>query len=226
MRRRSIWYWRWDLLLTVLLSAGIAFGAQYLYEQTLEEGYQAYLEKNAAEEGSVGAVASEDIPLAETLADMENNEYFTMEMDSITLNSNSPGGYIDGLFWHIFQLEDGTRIAAKVNSDSVVYREEGEAPMTASYARQPIGTLARESLTDDQLEELNKYHGVTVDTCYIDMEGGHATASQEDYVEYHGLLAWAAAFAAAWIIIRFVGVRTGVFPPMLPKKKKERTDLP
>ena len=38
MRRRSIWYWRWDLLLTVLLSAGIAFGAQYLYEQTLEEG--------------------------------------------------------------------------------------------------------------------------------------------------------------------------------------------
>lgn len=35
--------------------------------------------------------------------------------------------------------------------------------------------------------------------------GGHATASQEDYVEYHGLLAWAAAFAAAWIIIRFVG---------------------
>ena len=52
----------------VLLSAGIAFGAQYLYEQTLEEGYQAYLEKNAAEEGSVGAVASEDIPLAETLA--------------------------------------------------------------------------------------------------------------------------------------------------------------
>ena len=55
MRRRSIWYWRWDLLLTVLLSAGIAFGAQYLYEQTLEEGYQAYLEKNAAEEGSVGA---------------------------------------------------------------------------------------------------------------------------------------------------------------------------
>ena len=23
----------------------------------------------------------------------------------------------------------------------------------------------------DQLEELNKYHGVTVDTCYIDMEG-------------------------------------------------------
>ena len=163
MRRRSIWYWRWDLLLTVLLSAGIAFGAQYLYEQTLEEGYQAYLEKNAAEEGSVGAVASEDIPLAETLADMENNEYFTMEMDSITLNSNSPGGYIDGLFWHIFQLEDGTRIAAKVNSDSVVY---------------------------------------------------------------HGLLAWAAAFAAAWIIIRFVGVRTGVFPPMLPKKKKERTDLP
>ena len=157
MRRRSIWYWRWDLLLTVLLSAGIAFGAQYLYEQTLEEGYQAYLEKNAAEEGSVGAVASEDIPLAETLADMENNEYFTMEMDSITLNSNSPGGYIDGLFWHIFQLEDGTRIAAKVNSDSVVYREEGEAPMTASYARLPIGTLARESLTDDQLEELNKY---------------------------------------------------------------------
>ena len=154
MRRRSIWYWRWDLLLTVLLSAGIAFGAQYLYEQTLEEGYQAYLEKNAAEEGSVGAVASEDIPLAETLADMENNEYFTMEMDSITLNSNSPGGYIDGLFWHIFQLEDGTRIAAKVNSDSVVYREEGEAPMTASYARLPIGTLARESLTDDQLEEL------------------------------------------------------------------------
>ena len=52
MRRRSIWYWRWDLLLTVLLSAGIAFGAQYLYEQTLEEGYQAYLEKNAAEEGT------------------------------------------------------------------------------------------------------------------------------------------------------------------------------
>ena len=36
MRRRSIWYWRWDLLLTVLLSAGIAFGAQYLYEQTLD----------------------------------------------------------------------------------------------------------------------------------------------------------------------------------------------
>ena len=57
------------------------------------------------------------------------------------------------------------------------------------------------------------------------MEGGHATASREDYVEYHGLLAWAAAFAAAWIIIRFVGVRAGVFPPMLPKKKKERTEL-
>ena len=97
--------------------------------------------------------------------------------------------------------------------------------MTASYARLPIGTLARESLTGDQLEELNKYHGVTVDTCYIDMEGGHATASREDSVEYHGLLAWAAAFAAAWIIIRFVGVCAGVFPPMLPKKKKERTEL-
>ena len=223
--RRSIWRLRWDLLLTVLVSFALASGAQWLANRQAPDRYADYQAEHAAEAGTVGAPAAEDLPRAATLADMEEHALFTMEMGSVAFISNSPGGYIDGLFWNIFTLEDGTRIAAKVNGNAVVYREDPENSLN-QLAVLPVGTLVHEDLTPAQLEVLDQYRGVTVTDRYIDMEGGHAVINEADFTEGLGLGVFFAVFVPACIVLHVAGVKIGFFPPLLPRRKKAEDTEP
>lgn len=213
----GLWMLRWDIFLTVVLAFFLGIGARWCANQLAHGRYEAYQAEHAAEEGTIGAPAADNLVRARTLADMKKNQLFTMEMGHITYISNSSGPWIDGFRWNIFTLEDGERIAAKVNGDSVVYVDTSVGYMTSSDAVLPIGTLVREPLTQEQIEAMEQYHGVTVTDCYIDMEGGHATVSESDFTDYMGIIAFFGAFALSFFLIRLIGVRTEVFPRIIPK---------
>lgn len=213
----GLWALRWDIFLTVLLAFLLGSGAQWCANQLAHGRYEAYQAEHAAEEGTVGAPAADDLVRAKTMADLENNQFFTLEMDHVTYISNSPGPWIDGFRWSIFTLEDGTRIAAKVNGNSVVYRDTSVGYIISKEAILPIGTLIREPLTDEQIEAMDQYRGVTVTDCYIDMEGGHATISENDFTDYMGLVAFFIVFVLSFFFIRLIGVRTKIFPRIIPK---------
>lgn len=215
----GLWALRWDIFLTVVLAFFLGCGAQWCADQLAHGRYEAYQADHAAEAGTIGAPAEESTVRAKTLADMENNEFFTMEMGHVTYISNSPGPWIDGFLWHIFELEDGARIAAKVNGDSVVYRDTSEGYMISKDAILPIGTLVWETLTQEQIEAMDQYRGVTVTDCYIDMEGGHATISEADFTDYMGLVAFFVVFVLAFFLIRLIGVRTEIFPRIIPREE-------
>lgn len=212
---------RWDIFLTVVLAFLLGNGGQWCANQLAPGRYEAYQEEHAAEAGTIGAPATNDLVRAKTLADMERNQFFTMQMGHVTYISNSPGPWIDGFRWSIFTLDDGARIAARVNGDSVVYVDTSEGYMISKDAILPIGTLVREPLTQDQIEAMDQYRGVTVTDCYIDMEGGHATISEQDFTGYMGLLVFFAVFVLSFFLIRLIGVRTEVFPRIIPKAKAE-----
>lgn len=216
-RTGGLWMLRWDIFLTVILAFLLGSGAQWCANQLAHGRYEAYQAEHAAEEGTIGAPADDDLVRARTLADMEKNRFFTMEMGHVTYISNSPGPWIDGFRWSIFTLDDGARIAARVNGDSVVYVDTSEGYMTSKNAVLPIGTLVREPLTDEQIKAMDQYKGVTVTDCYIDMEGGHATVSERDFTDYMGLLAFFAVFVLSFFLIRLIGVRTELFPRIIPK---------
>ncbi len=213
----GLWALRWDIFLTVLLAFLLGSGAQWCANQLAHGRYEAYQAEHAAEAGTVGAPATDGLVRAKTMADLENNQFFTLEMGQVTYISNSPGPWIDGFRWSIFTLDDGTRIAAKVNGDSVVYRDTSVGYITSSDAILPVGTLVYEELTDEQIEAMDQYHGVTVTNCYIDMEGGHATISESDFTDYMGLTVFFAVFVLSFLLIRLIGVRTRLFPRIIPR---------
>lgn len=215
----GLWMLRWDIFLTVILAFFLGMGAQWCANRLAHGRYEAYQAQHAAEAGAIGAPATDDLVRARTLADMEKNQLFTMEMGHVTYISNSPGPWIDGLRWCIFTLDDGTRIAAKVNGDSVVYVDRSEGYMTSKDAVLPIGTLVREPLTEEQVKAMDQYKGVTVTSCYIDMEGGHSTVSERDFTDYMGLIAFFAVFVLSFFLIRLIGVRTELFPRIIPKSE-------
>lgn len=213
----GLWALRWDIFLTVVLAFLLGTGAQWCADRLAHGRYEAYQAEHAAREGTVGAPAEDGTVRARTLADMEKNTLFTMEMGHVTYISNSPGPWIDGFRWNIFELEDGARIAARVNGDSVVFRDTSVGYMVSSDAVLPIGTLVWEPLTQEQLEAMEPYHGVTVTDCYIDMDGGHATVSESDFTEYMGLAVFFAVFVLSFFLIRLIGVRAQLFPRIIPK---------
>ena len=201
-----------SIFVAIIPAAIIAFLLSISLESVV---YQAQMGMVDLSEGSIGSQAGEDIPVAQSIADMVKMDEFTVEVS--VLNSTLP---LDGTYYYKVFMPSGEIVAALVNQDAVQEFED------EYKVRLPIGKWVEWKHSAKEKKEYESYYqgSLTDFSHYIDMQGDFgnvpSTNRASSQIFSIALLFFFALFL--WIIRR-EGVRRGWFPPEIFVKKYYET---
>lgn len=218
MRRRL----RFDIWLSLLLALPIMLGIVWLFNHAVFPAlYESYAASNAGEAGTVGAPAAGDTFRARTLDEMLEHGTFTFGGDLYAVLNNG-GPFYKSRRWEALELEDGSRIAARINHDAI--RDDGEPGLYSHDILLPVGTIVHGELPAELVEGFAPYGGLTRTDLMVDMEGGHAVYGYDTlngYIVVPMQLVLLVGFA---LLFHRIGVKMGLFPPILPRRAREKTE--
>ena len=88
----------------------------------------------------------------------------------------------------------------------------------------PVGTIVHGELPAELVEGFAPYGGLTRTDLMVDMEGGHAVYGYDTlngYIVVPMQLVLLVGFA---LLFHRIGVKMGLFPPILPRRAREKTE--
>lgn len=218
MRRQSL---RFDMWLCLLLSFLVSLGTEKIAKSYFEKKYEDHKEEHKVENGEIGGIAGEDIFRAQTIEDLLSHNTFTVVSPGIEYR-NKGAGYYKGMYLYTLTLPSGEKVAARINSDSVVH--EGDM-YSKGDSILPVGRLIHEDLTQDSyfINQIEYKEPLDRKDFYIDMVGEAAIASAEDFVDTKVLMVQLLTIVITFPIFHTIGSKLGIFPYFFaPKEKKEQ----
>ena len=165
--------------------------------------YKVYQKDVTLEEGQSGSEAGEEIPVAESVEDMEKFGRFTFITSGTVLKYDT--FRIGEDIYHRIKLPSGEKVFAHINQKAL--SETGEA----GVYRLPVGEWREwEAPEEARIYEQNKY----VMDHYVDMYGDYVPVLTEtDYGIGLGRAAVAWIFVIVMLLYRVLGVRRWRFAP-------------
>lgn len=209
---------RWDVFATLMIAIIIGAVSILITTPLLEKFNQLEDAKpyyKTVTDGSIGAIAEDNTPRLSTMEEIKSHHGpFTMEVTNYLLGGirfTTSSGYIS-MFDYI-ELDTGEYVLAKIYGGSVFAVEQ-------KYVL-PIGVVVHEPLDIPDPSDLLQTYGELDTSFYIDMLGKQTTytskavdsvsKSAEDLAVLVGIV--------SFLLVRFVAVGIGFFPPMLPRRK-------
>lgn len=103
-------------------------------------------------------------------------------------------------------------------------RDDGEPGLYSHDILLPVGTIVHGELPAELVEGFAPYGGLTRTDLMVDMEGGHAVYGYDTlngYIVVPMQLVLLVGFA---LLFHRIGVKMGLFPPILPRRVREKTE--
>lgn len=167
--------------------------------------YKVYQKNVSLEEGEVGNKAGPDIPIAESIEDMEQMGIFTMIIRGNVLRYDTVR--VGEQTYHRIILPSGEKVIAHINLSARQDTDDEGAYLM------PAGEW-KEWEAPDEIMVFEEYLAVT--DHYIDMYGDYAPVlSQSVYTRALGSAASAWIYIIVLLLYRLIGIRKGRFAPAL-----------
>lgn len=188
------------LLLPVMM--GLAFLVEFGLGPLL---YRSYQKDATLAEGEAGNVADEELPVAQSIADMEQYGAFTLIVKGAVINYDTVR--VGEQMYHRIKLPSGELVIAHINRKAISDTEE-----TGIY-RLPAGVW-REWDPPEEVMVFEKL--LAVPDHYVDMYGDYVPVlSESDYTRGLGSAAAALLYVIGILVYRVAGVRRWRFAPAL-----------
>lgn len=215
-------YLRFDIWLCLLISVLLSFVPVKIMEGILPKAYESYEEEHTVAEGQIGGTADETVYRAQNVEDLLSHDTFTVISPGIEYR-NRGGGYYDGYYMHSLILPSGERVAARINEDAVQRPEES---IYRGDSTLPVGRIVYEDLTQNPtfIHQIEYTEPLTRKDFYVDMLGGAAKLSKEDYTQMPIMLAQIITVVIAFPILHAIGAKIGIFPYFIGPKKKQESE--
>ena len=165
--------------------------------------YKGYQKDVTPEEGAAGTEAGSDIPVAGSIADMEQMGTFTLITEGVVINHDTfrAGEEV----YHYIKLPSGEKVIAHINKKAILETDE------AGFYRLPAGVWREWEAP----EEAMIYKNLVTDH-YVDMYGDYVPVLEEAaYTRTLGSAASAWLYVIAAVLYRVIGVRRKRFAPAL-----------
>lgn len=163
----------------------------------------------------IGAAAGAGTPVADSISDMMKEDHFTAHIaDGKELDSL----YYDDVYYQIYELDSGEVVLADENYHNAKYdHDEDDTSMFPDvYRVLPVGRVVMKQLDEGLIEAVEERGYTLTDTSfYIDMRGGFEEFSREEWEGRAELLSFVIGFAA-FLLIRYLMIASGVFSPVFP----------
>lgn len=166
--------------------------------------YPVYLADRTLGEGSVGAPSSDDTPVAESVADMERLERFTLVTTGVVLKYDTIND--QGTVYHRITLPSGEKIVARINQRNL--QKTGEP----GVYRLPVGCWRE--WPGEPPGPVMIHAGRLVTNRYVDMVGNYRPALPErNYSHTLAMAAGSVAFLLCCVLHPAWGIWRGRFAP-------------
>lgn len=165
--------------------------------------YKIYQKRATLEEGEAGAEAGQEIPVAESIADMERLGAFTLITDGAVIKYDTvrSGEQI----YHRIKLPSGEKVIVHINRKAIQDTDE------AGVYRLPIGVW-KEWVPPEEILVFKEYLATT--DYYVDMYGDYVPVlTEENYTRLLGSAASAWVYVIGVVLYRVIGVRRRRFAP-------------
>lgn len=215
----------WDGYVCLMLSGLAAWLVGEGVRAVADTTYAGYVEEHMVAEGDVGGIAGEDVFRAESIADLLENDTFTVISPGTQYIGRgaayyevSPG---ERIYMRELQLPSGEMVAAHINGDNV--QRQGEA-FVDEVSILPVGCVVYEDLTQDQefMESMQYFsHSLSRTDFYIDMAGSGMTMSQEQYSDWPAGIAFLITGVIMFPLLHALGARIGIWGYYFPHREKE-----
>ncbi len=192
----------WATALTLLLSlaAGLWIGPLV---------YRLLYGAEALEEGGPGSEASWKTPVAQSIADMEQNDRFTLITTGTALNQDTVTD--NGVVYHLLALPSGERVVLRINRKAI--QEMG----TVGYYRLPVGRW-REWPKGEVPPAVAALSGEVETGRYVDMDGGRGPLEEPQFSRLWAGAAAPLVFFGVLLLHRLAGIHRGRFAPAFLEK--------
>ncbi len=209
---------RFDIWLCLALSVLLAFGAGKIANKILPEKYEEHKAEHIVDAGDIGGIADDSIFRAQNIDDLLSHNTFTVISPGIEYR-NKGAGYYKGMYLQQLTLPSGEMVAARINSDSVV--NDGE--YYSGNSTLPVGRIIEADLTEEQifLEQIEFKFPLDRKDFYIDMVGEAEIMSEETFIEAPVMIIQLVTVLITFPIFHHIGAKLGIFPHILPQKKKK-----
>lgn len=209
---------RFDIWLCLALSALLAFGAGKIANRILPQKYEEHKAEHIVDTGDIGGKADDSIFRAQNIDDLLSHNTFTVISPGIEYR-NRGAGYYNGMYLYQLTLPSGEMVAARINSEAVV--NDGE--YFSGNSTLPVGRIIKADLTEEQtfLEQIEFKFPLDRKDFYIDMVGEAEIASEESFIETPVMIIQSVIVLITFPIFHHIGAKLGIFPHILPQKKKK-----
>ncbi|MCI8498288.1 MAG: hypothetical protein HFG33_02690 [Bacilli bacterium] len=213
---------RFDMWLCLLLSVGLAFGAGKIATKIFEDKYEVHKEEQKVDENEIGGKATEETFRAESIEDILSHDTFTVVSPGIEY-MNRGSGYYKGMYLHSLILPSGERVAARINSDSVIH--EGDSIYTGDSIL-PVGRVIKEDLTKEKtfINQIEYKEPLDRKDFYIDMVGEAEIMNEEMFIESPVMIIQLVIIIITFPIFHMIGSKLGIFPYIFPPKKLQENE--
>ncbi len=217
MRRQSL---RFDIWLCLLLSFLISLGTEKIAKSILDKKYEEHKEEHKVATDEIGGIAGDEIFRAQNIEDILSHETFTVVSPGIEYR-NKGAGYHNGMYLYALTLPSGEKVAARINSDSVI--QKGDSIYSGDNIL-PVGHLIYDDLSQDTyfINQIEYKEPLDRKDFYIDMVGGAEIQSEESFVDTKVIFVQLLTIFFTFPIFHTIGSKLGIFPYFFaPKNKKE-----
>ena len=219
MRRTSL---RFDIWVCLALAYLISLLPVKIVEKLMPAQYENYVEEHTVSDGEIGGAAGESVFRAQSVADLESHETFTIVSDGIEYR-NRGAGYYGSWYMHAVTLPSGELVAACVNEDAV--QQMGDDIFSGDNIL-PVGRLVYEDLSENEtfLNQIEYKEPLSRTDFYVDMLGNGGKLSEEDYTQIPTLIIQLVTVFICFPILHMLGSKLGIFPYFFPPKKKKEAE--
>ena len=171
--------------------------------------YKVYQKNATLEDGETGNTAGTDIPIAESIKDMEQMDTFTLIISGTVLKYDTIR--VGEQIYHRLQLPSGEKVIAHINKKALQDTDE------IGIYRLPAGVW-KEWEAPDEIMIYEKFLATT--DHYIDMYGDYVPVlAESDYTRTLGSAASAWIYVIGVLLYRVIGVQRWRFAPAILWKK-------
>lgn len=206
---------RMDFVPCLLIGAllfGLTVFAGKKYVEIADERY----ETQELPQGEVGGEPTDDTPLVESIAEMQQHDTFYVVTDDE--NYDMYHLFYDDKEWNPMELPSGEVVCVRSNVKAT-------KTVDGFKKQTPVGKIVPFEIPEtliSQLEDERKGMAFSDTTFYVDMFGEALDTADEDAIEFRfnmiGLiLFWVGTFGS-----HMLGAKIGILPPIFPKRKKEQ----
>ena len=215
----------WDGYVCLMLAGLTAWLAGEGARAVADTTYAGYVEEHMVAEGEVGGIAGEDVLRAESIADLLENDTFTVISPGTQYMSRGAAYYElssgKRVYMRELQLPSGEIVAAHINGENV--QRQGES-FVDEISILPVGCVVYEDMTQDQafVESMQYFsHPLSRMDFYVDMVGDGTTMGQEQYSEWPATVAFLITGVIMFPLLHALGARIGIWGYYFPHKEKE-----